>query len=189
MVTWMINKVPPYPLILALILLLMLPGCGSEFAKMRNADLAYLNLQTLDDIQLFSGQRDIIFNMVEASETGASGYKELQDQSPFIIFAHTPGQVVEYDSTTAELAIWFDALIPPLVYKDNGRGVELITVDFKVGPDQYLRHDRLINRGIGASTFLEPYYLSRLLAKKAQKPPKIREADGIEIDENDLDRD
>jgi hypothetical protein len=170
------------------IALLLCAGCGSEFATMRSEDLAYINQGTLDDIQIYSGDRDIMFTQVVPSETGTSRYKELSDLPPFIIPAHTPGQVVEYNSITTELAIWFDGTIPPLVYKDNGRGVELITIEFQIGEDQYLRHDHLLNWGIGETTFIEPYYLSRKLPRKQPKPPKPREAEGIEIEIEELER-
>ena len=185
----MVNKSTPYYFAVTIALLLMWVGCGSEFATMRTADLAYLNMETLDDLQLYSGQRNIIFNQVVPSETGSSGYKELSDWPPFIIQAHTPGQVVEFDSITAELAVWFDGTIPPLVYKDNGRGIELITIEFQIGDDQYLRHDHLLNWGIGETTFIEPYYLSRKLPCKQAKPPEPREAEGIEIEIEELERD
>ncbi|MFC1480835.1 hypothetical protein ACFL6E_01140 [Candidatus Neomarinimicrobiota bacterium] len=188
MVQPMVNKSAPYSFIIPIALLLWI-GCGAEFATMRTADLAYLNQETMDDLQLYSGNREIIFTQVAPSETGISGYQELSDLPPFTIPAHTPGQVVEYDSITAELAIWFDGMIPPLVYKDNGRGVELITIDFQIGIDQYLRRDHLLNWGIGKTTFMEPYYLSRKLPRKKDKPLEPREAEGIEIEIEELERD
>ncbi len=183
----MINKITPYAFMLTIVLLLTVVGCGSEFAIMRTTDLNYLGPGTLDDIQIYSGNQDIIFDKVVPSETGTSGYKLIANEPPFIIPAHTPGQVSEYDSVTAELAIWFDAMIPPLIYKDNGRGVELITINFNIGLDHYLRHDHLLNFGIAATTFMEPYYLTRELSGKKVKPPKPRTAEGIviEIDEQE----
>lgn len=180
------RSIKRYSRIFIATLILFYTGCSANLAIVHETELRELPKESLNKLQFYSGDLPIIFtaNTDSASSVVRNDVLQKNDyHNEFILTIppETPGILDQYITYRREWHIWFGENLPPLIYKEYGQGLVLISEELVVDGITYTRFVDNKATGFGnTGKYLRNFLKTRIKTKTKDRTER-RKISGIKV--------